>query len=279
MPRSPWPSPGLAGAPGARGPTAAGIGGCFCPAPHPPPPPRRGAHLPPAAHVHCSSRAAGRKREAAGEAREGVQHLPRGAGARAERSRRAWNPCLPVLSSDRGCGEPGSRADGDTAKERLPIAKPPASTNHSPPPLPRPAGEGLSRVATQPGDTRGGAEGAENRPFVMSPGRRPGSLCRWRVKGGLETEGKERVPLGVSWKNCTCLLTWVSSTHPLLVFFCKMIPSKLYVKQRLFSFSNINFNNNQYNLSIMALACMFLLGKLRQNLELEESLRYTESVS
>lgn len=188
MPRSPWPRLGLAGAPGARGPTAAGIGGFCCPAPHPPPPPGRGAHLPPAAHVHCSSRAAGRKREAAGEAREGAQHLPRGAGARAgRRSRRAWNPRLPVLSSDSGCGEAGSRADRDTAKERLPIAKPPATTKHSPPPLPRLAGEGLTRVATQLGDTRGGAEGAENRPFVMSPGRRPGSLCRWRAQGVPET--------------------------------------------------------------------------------------------
>lgn len=260
MPRSPWPSLGLAGAPGARGPTAAGIGGCFCPAPHPPPPPGRGAHLPPAAHVHCSSRAAGRKREAAGEAREGAQHLPRGAGARAGRSRRAWNPRLPVLSSDSGCGEPGSRADGDT---RLPIAKPPVTTSYSPPPLPRPAGEGLSRVATQLGDTRGGAEGAENRPFVMSPGRRPGSLCRWRAQGVPDTKGKERVPLGVSWRNCVFLLAWEYSKHPLLnfSFFCKMIPSKIYVKQRLFSFSNTSINNNQYTLSIMALACMFIARK------------------
>lgn len=66
--RSPWLSPGLAGAPGACGPPAAGIGGCFCPAPHPPPPPRSGAHLPPAPHVHCGSRAAGQRREAAREA-------------------------------------------------------------------------------------------------------------------------------------------------------------------------------------------------------------------
>lgn len=123
----------------------------------------------PCALQQPGGRAATQKTEAAAEAREGAQHLPRGAGAGAERSRRACNPCLPVLSSDSGCGEPGSRASRDSAKERLPIAKPPTTTNYSPPPLPKPAGEGLSRVATQHGDTRGGAEGAEYRPFVMSP--------------------------------------------------------------------------------------------------------------
>lgn len=103
--------------------------------------------------------------EAAGEVRKGAQHLPRGSGARAGRSRRACNPRLPVLSSDSGCREPGSRASRDSAKERLPIAKLPATTNRSPPPLPRPAGEGLGRMDTQLGDTRGGAEGAENDPL------------------------------------------------------------------------------------------------------------------
>lgn len=99
--------------------------------------------------MHCSSQAPRRKREAAGEAPKGAQHLPRGAGARAVRSRRARNPRLPVLSNDSGCGEPESRASRDSAKERLPIAKLPATIKHSPPPLPRPAGEGLSRMATQ----------------------------------------------------------------------------------------------------------------------------------
>lgn len=115
--------------------------------------------------MHCSSQAPRRKREAAGEAPKGAQHLPRGAGARAVRSRRARNPRLPVLSNDSGCGEPESRASRDSAKERLPIAKLPATIKHSPPPLPRPAGEGLSRMATQLGDTRGGAEGAEDDPL------------------------------------------------------------------------------------------------------------------
>lgn len=112
----------------------------------------------------AARRPGGRGRQQ-GRLGEGAQHLPRGAGARAGRSRRACNPRLPVLSSDSGCGEPGSRASGDSAKERLPIAKLPATTNHSPPPLPRPVGEGLSRMATQLGDTRGGAEGAENDPL------------------------------------------------------------------------------------------------------------------
>ncbi|XP_078225484.1 uncharacterized protein LOC103792451 isoform X1 [Callithrix jacchus] len=74
----------------------------------------------------------------------GAQHLPSGAAAQAGRSRRDCSPRLRVLSSDSGCGEPGRRAGRASAKEQLPIAKLPAAANH-PPPLPRLAGEGLSR--------------------------------------------------------------------------------------------------------------------------------------
>lgn len=192
---SPWLSRGLAGTPGTRGPTAAGIGGCYCPAPHPPPPPGPGAHLPPTPHVHCGSQAAGHGGRRQGSS-GGAQHLPSGAAARAGRNSRGCSPRLPALSSDSGCGEPGRRAGHERAKGQLPIAKPPATTNH-PPPLPRPAGEGLSRVAVEHGDTRGGAEGAGNRPFVMSPGRRSGSLCGRKGKGVPGTAGREMAPLGV----------------------------------------------------------------------------------
>lgn len=126
----------------------------------------------------------------------GAQHLPSRAAARAGRGSGGCSPRLPELSSDSGCGEPGRRAGRERAKEQLPIAKPPATANH-PPPLPRPAGEGLSRVAAGRGDTRGGAEGAGDRPFVMSPGRRPGSLCDLKGEGVPGRAGRERVPLGV----------------------------------------------------------------------------------
>lgn len=56
---------------------------------------------------------------------------------------------------------------------------------------------GTKSVAAGRGDTRGGAEGAEDRPFVMSPGKRQGSLCEpvWDgVPGGAR---RKRVPLGV----------------------------------------------------------------------------------
>lgn len=52
-------------------------------------------------------------------------------------------------------------------------------------------------MATGRRDTRGGAEGAGERPFVMSPGRRPGSLCGRKEEGFPGTAGRERVPLGV----------------------------------------------------------------------------------
>lgn len=137
----------------------------------------------------------GRAQEGGGEGGSGgAQHLPSGAAARAGRGSGRCSPRLPVLSSDSGCGEPGRRAGRGRAKEQLPIAKPPATANH-PPPLPRPAGEGLSRVAAGRGDTRGGAEGAGDRPFVMSPGRRPGSLCDRTGKAFQVERGGRGCPL------------------------------------------------------------------------------------
>jgi hypothetical protein len=85
-----------------------------------------------------------------------------------------------------------------------------------------------------------------------------------RTQGAPETEGKERVPLGVSWRNCVCLLTCTHPSPRLNFKKKKMIPSRLYVKQRLFSFPNININNSQYNLRIMAQACIFIARKAEE---------------
>lgn len=104
-----------------------------------------------------------------------------------------------MLSSDSGCGEPGKRAGREKAKKQLPIAKPPATASH-PPPLPRPAGEETKSVAAGRGDTRGGAEGAEDRPFVMSPGKRQGSLCYPTGKAFQVERGGRGCPLAFTAK-------------------------------------------------------------------------------
>lgn len=156
------------------------------------------AGSPSTSNTPCALRQPGsRTEEGGGDGGSGdAQHLPSRAAARAWRGSGGCSPRLPVLSSDSGSGEPGRRAGRERAKEQLPIAKPPAAANH-PPPLPRPAGEGLSRATAGRGDTRGGAEGAGDRPFVMSPGRRPGSLCDPTWKGVPGRAERERVPLGV----------------------------------------------------------------------------------
>lgn len=103
------------------------------------------AGSPSTSNTPCALRQPGsRAKEGGDELRSGgTQHLPSRAAAGAGRSSRGCNPRLPVLFSDSGSGEPGRRAARESAKEQLPIAKLPATANH--PPLPRPAGEGLSR--------------------------------------------------------------------------------------------------------------------------------------
>ena len=98
----PMAEPGARRAPGARGPPAAGISGCFCPAPHPPPPPEPGAHLPPTPHVHCGSRTARQTKEAAREAPGALSTCPAarlpGRGEAAAAATRA-SPCSPPTAA------------------------------------------------------------------------------------------------------------------------------------------------------------------------------------
>lgn len=193
--RSPWLSPGLAGRPGCVAPRQLESAAASAQRRiHRRLPSRGPIYL---QHPMCTAAAGLPGTEGSGEGGSGgAQHLPSCAAARAGRSSRGCTPRLPVLSSDNGCGEPGRRAGRERAKEQLPIAKPPAAANH-PPPLPRPAGEGLSRVAAGRGDTRGGAEGAGYWPFVMSSRRRPGSLCGRKREGVPGGARRERMPLGV----------------------------------------------------------------------------------
>lgn len=115
--RSPWSRAGVAGAPGARGSPAAGVGGCFCPAPHPPPPPRLGAHLPPTPHVRCGSRAAGQRKEAAPEALGVLSTCPAarppGLGEAAAAAIGASQRSPPTAAAENQGGERGAREQRD----------------------------------------------------------------------------------------------------------------------------------------------------------------------
>lgn len=175
--RSPWPSRGLAGAPGARGSPAAGIGGCFCPAPHPPPPPRPGAHLPPTPHMHCGGRAAGplgtggRRRRRLSGCSAPAQRRGRPGGERQPRLQPAPPRALLRERLRRTRGEGWARESKETTShsEASRHCQPPSSAACT-------RQRGTKSVAAGRGDTRGGAEGAEDRPFVTSPGKRRVSL-------------------------------------------------------------------------------------------------------
>lgn len=71
-------------------------------------------------------------------------------------------------------------------------------------------GRDWSRDTPGTGDTRGGAQGAEDRPFVMSPRKEAGLfvLLQKEQAGQAEPGARRRwrVPLGVCRRKCSCLL-------------------------------------------------------------------------